>query len=95
MTFIDLLALPIARFILIPITTCIINSLINYTSQNDNIRSFSIQLCNWGTSLVTTNILLIVTDVGSKAQYGFVDKSYLSNVLVSFWITMFIIVFSL
>lgn len=45
------------------------------------------QLCRWGTSLITTNFLLIVTDIGSKAQYNQVSNEYLSNVILALFLT--------
>lgn len=87
MTLLDLLAEPIARFIIIPFLTCFIDTLITYSSLNDNFRFFSIQLCRWGTSLITTNFLLIVTDIGSKAQYNQVSNEYLSNVILALFLT--------
>lgn len=94
MTLIDLLAEPIARFILIPMMTCFIETLIIYCSMNDNGRKFSWNLCKWGTSLLTTNFLLIITDIGTKAQYQQVDKEYLSNVIIALFVTTIIAIIS-
>lgn len=94
MTLIDLLAEPIARFILIPMMTCFIETLITYCSMNDNGRRFTWELCKWGTSLITTNFLLIITDIGTKAQYKQVDKEYLSNVIIALFVSTLIAIFS-
>ena len=93
MTLLDLLAEPIARFILIPFMTCFIDTLINYSSLNDNNREFSWQLCRWGTGLITTNFLLIVTDMGTKAQYNQVSNEYLSNTIIALFVTSLLAVF--
>lgn len=53
---------------------------------------FSMQLCRWGTSLITTNFLLIVTDIGSKAQYNQVSNEYLSSVILALFLTALIAV---
>lgn len=87
MTLLDLLAEPVARFILIPFMTCFIDTLITYSSLNDNNRTFSWQLCRWGTGLITTNFLLIVTDMGTKAQYNQVSNVYLSNTIIALFVT--------
>lgn len=93
MTLLDLLAEPIARFILIPFMTCFIDTLITYSSLNDNNRVFSWQLCRWGTGLITTNFLLLVTDIGTKAQYNQVSNEYLSNVILALFCTSLIAIF--
>lgn len=58
--------------------------------MNDNYRSFSLQLCNWSTGLITTNLLLIVTDLGSHAQYAKVTNQFLSDAILALVFTLFI-----
>lgn len=88
MTFVDFIAEPIARYVLIPLVTCLISLLINYSSKCDEKQIFSWEMCNWGASLITTNLLLIITDLGQKAQYDKVDKVCLSNSLLALLITI-------
>ena len=87
MTFVDLIAEPIARYVIMPIATCLVNLLINYSSKCDKNQFFSWKMCNWGPSLITTNLLLIITDLGQKAQYDKVDKICLSNSLLALLLT--------
>lgn len=81
MTFIDLIAEPIARYVILSIAKCLVNLLINYSSKCDNNQVFLWKMCNRRPSLITTNLLLIITDLCQKAQYDKVDKVCLSNLL--------------
>jgi len=90
MTFVDFIADPVARYVLIPLVTCLISLLINYSSKCDQKQYFSWEMCNWGSSLITTNLLLIITDLGQKAQYDKIDKVCLSNSLVALILTILI-----
>lgn len=92
MTLLDILAQPIARYIIVPILSCLIGTLISYSSMNDNCRRFSWQLCKWDTGIITTNFLLIVTDIGSYAQYDKVTNQFLSDVIIAFALTLLITV---